>query len=270
MRSRGLFLVAAVATLSGCGVFASQKDHESLKGEHTTLAASMQRQQGEVVRLQSELEATRQRLENALRANADSGADLVASKQRNNELAGRLDELSHTLDEGKKELEASRSEIYGRLDELKRAQAAVPPAPPAPTPAIPADKAAHFEALEAAHTKNDWALVRSLGPEYVNRYPADEKADDALYLVAHADLLDGRPTSALGHHNRLLKLFPKTNLLDKTLFDMGEAYLAIKDCKNAKLAYQTCESRFAKEPIGAEAKKRIEAVDRAPPGTCAP
>lgn len=270
MRTLGLFLVGAAA-LCGCGAFATQKDHDALKTEHATLTAAFEKQREEAARVRADLEATRERLENALRANADSGADLNASRQRANELAGRLDELGHTLEEGKKELEASRTEIYARLDELKRSQATVAPAPPpAPAVAIPADKAAHYETLEAAAAKKDWPVVRALGAEFAARYPDDEKADDALYHVAHADVVDGRPTSALGTHNRLLRAYPRTNVLDKTLFDMGEAYLALKDCKNARLAYQACVTRFGKEPIGAEAKKRLEGIEKAPPGTCAP
>lgn len=263
-----LFLVLGAALLSGCGVLVSQKEHEALREEQKQLAAVVNARQNEIALLRSELEATRQRLENALRANADSGADLASSKQRADLLAGRVEELSHTIEEGKKELEASRAEIYARLDELKRAQTT--PAPPAPAIVIPTDKGEHFAALEAAHAKKDFLTARVLGQEYVNRYPADDKADDALYLVANADLQDGRPSSALGHHNRLLKLFPKTNMLGPTLFDMGEAYLAIKDCKNARLAFSACESRFGKDKIGADAKKKLEMLDKAPPGTCAP
>ena len=45
-----------------------------------------------LVALRVDLEATRQRLDNALRANADSSGDFIASKQRLNELAGKVDE----------------------------------------------------------------------------------------------------------------------------------------------------------------------------------
>lgn len=266
MKTKFLFLALVPFGLFGC---VTQKDYQALSSDHAALATKVDAQREELAKLKSELEATRERLDNALRANAESGQDLVASQRRVNELTGKVDELTHTIDEGKKELSASRAEIYARLDDLKRAAPApAPPAPPAVT--IPSEKPGHYAALEAAYQKKDWVTVRALGPEYVNRYPTDDLADDALYMVASADLQDGRASSALGSHNRLLKLFPKTNVLDKTLYDMGEAYLALKDCANAKLAYQACESRFAKEKIGQEAKKKLDLIAKAPPGTCAP
>ena len=112
--------------------------------------------------------------------------------------------------------------------------------------------------------------MRALGPEYLNRYPSDESADAALLMVAEADREDSRPASALGSYNRMLKLFPRTKLLDRTLYGMGEAYLMMHDCGNAKLAYQSCETRFAKEKIGQEAKAKLATIAKAPPGLCAP
>ena len=135
---------------------------------------------------------------------------------------------------------------------------------------IPADKNAHFAALEAAIKAKDYALVRTLGHEYVNRYATDERASYALYSTGKADLDDNRPASALGEWNRLLKLFPRSPLLDKTLFGMGEAYEAMHDCANAKLAYGTVLSHFPKGKLAGEARSRTSAVNALPPGSCAP
>jgi TolA-binding protein len=248
------------ATALSC--LATQRDHEALVARTAELETSQRA-------LRADLDATRERLDNALRANADNGSDLVSEKARLNQLAGRLDEVAHAADEVKTTLASTRTELDARIDELKRAQA-VQPTPAPPPVAIPADKAQHFIAIEAAYKVKDFGLVRTLGHEFMNRYATDEKADDVLYLMGDADLQDGHPSSALGEYNRLLKLFPKSNVLDKTLFGMGEAYFAMHDCANAKLAFQTCEAHFPRQKIASEAHSRIGAIDKAPPGTCAP
>jgi TolA-binding protein len=262
-------LVFLAATLSGCGVFATQKDFEKLRTANDALAKDLQAERQEVISLRSDLNATRERLDNALRANADTGSDILSTKARINDLAGRNDELSHNIEQLRKDLQSSRTELDTKIDELKRAQA-VSPTPPPPPVQIPADRAAHFQALQTAYGQKDWGLVRTLGHEYVNRYSADEKADDALYLIGSADLQDNRPASALGEYNKLLKLFPKSDKLDRTLFDMGEGYLMLHDCANAKLAFGACEQRFPREKVGMDAKARISAIDRPAPGMCAP
>ncbi|MBX3187543.1 MAG: hypothetical protein KF819_11035 [Labilithrix sp.] len=250
----------------GCAL---QRDHEALAARTAQVEKDLQRARVELAASRADLEATRQRLDNALRANADSSTDFVTSKQRINDLAGKLDEATHGVDDLRRDVSASRTELYARLDELKRA---APPPPAAAPPAItaPADKAAHFKMIEDAHGRREWAPVRALAPEYVNRYPQDERADKALYFLGNADLQDGRPSSALGHFNRLLKLFPKSPVLDRTLFDMGEAYMMMHDCTNAKLAYDACEKRFTKDKIGDSARAKLQQITKNAPGLCAP
>lgn len=251
-----------------CGCLVTPKEHEALNARTAEAEKQASAARTEVATLRSDLEATRQRLDNALRANADSSSESMSTKQRLNDLAGRVDEANHGVEELRKDLTQSRTEIYARLDEVKRTQ---PPAAPAPAPiAVPSDKSAHFKQIEEAYAKKDWATVRTLAAEYVNRYASDDKADDALFFAGDGDVADGRPSSALGHFNRLLKLFPRSNVLDRTLFGMGEAYMLMHDCTNAKLAYEACERRFTKEKIGADARARLAVIARNAPGTCAP
>lgn len=255
--------------LSSSGCFVMQKDHEAVaaRAEEAEKVAAQAR--AEVAALKADLDATRQRLDNALRANADSSTETMSTKQRLNDLAGRVDEANHGVEELKRDVAASRTEIYARIDDLKRAQQPAP-APAPPPVQVPQDKVAHYKQIEDAHAKKDWATVRALAPEYVNRYAADDKADEVLFYVADADLSDGRPSSALGNFNRLLKLFPRSNVLDKTLFGMGEAYMLMHDCANAKLAYEACERRFSKEKSGADSRARLHVIAKNAPGTCAP
>ena len=59
-------------------------------------------------------------------------------------------------------------------------------------------------------------------------------------------------------------------MLDRTLYGMGDAYMMMHDCANAKLAYEACERRFAKERIGADARAKLQVIAKNAPGTCAP
>jgi TolA-binding protein len=264
--STAAFSLMGCIALAGCGVFATEGDYEALA---TRVKDQDKVQEERIKQIAADLAATRDRLDNALRANADNGSDLVSEKARMNQLAGRIDEIAHNVDEVKSVLAAARTEVDARIDALKRAQDAQPtPGPPPVT--IPPDKLQHYAAIEAAGKVKDWALVRTLGHEYVNRYGTDDKADDVLYLMGTADLAEDHPSSALGEFNRLLKVYPRSNVLDKTLFEMGEAYFSIHDCENAKLAFSACESRFPREKIASEAREHITAIDHAPAGTCAP
>ena len=178
-----------------------------------------------------------------------------------NELAGRLDETAHKADELQSTVAAVRTELEARLDQLARAQAAQAAqqpvqAPPPPPLRIPDSKADHFAALEAAFKAKDYAAVRTLGHEYVNRYATDEKGDDALYWTGKANLEDGRPASALGEWNRLLKLFPKSNMLEPTLFGMGQA---TRRCTTAPMRSSRTGRSSPTSPTASSARRRTRA-----------
>jgi TolA-binding protein len=268
MRLQISLSVIVMALASGCGVFASQKDHDNLVLRNAALEKSAQSTQAAYEALRADLEATRGRLDNALRANADANAETLGDKAKLGALSGRMDELARGLDDLKRDFAASRSEIDGRLDELKRGQDAQ--STKAPPLNIPADKGAHVAAVRSAYEKKDWATTRALGREFVTRYASDEEADDVLYLIGDAALREGRPAAALGEFNRVLKQFPKSNVLGQTLYGMGDAYLALKDCANAKLAYSTCESRFPKDRIGMDARGKLQLIAKPSSGMCTP
>lgn len=247
-----------------------QREHEAVAARAAEAEKQSTAARAEVTALRADLEATRQRLDNALRANADSSSETMTTKQRLNDLAGRVDEANHGIEELRRDVGATRTEIYAKMDDLKRTQPAAPAAPAPPPVQIPQDKAAHYKQLEEAHGKKEFGAVRVLATEYVNRYATDDKADDALFFAGDADLADGRPTAALGNFNRLLKLFPRSNALDRALYGMGEAYMMMHDCANAKLAYEACDKRFAKDKVGAESRAKLQLIAKNPPGTCAP
>jgi TolA-binding protein len=257
----------ALLGLSSAGCLVTQKDHEAVSARAEQAEKQAAAARAEVAMLRADLEATRQRLDNALRANADSSTETMSTKQRLNDLAGRVDEANHGVEELRRDVNASRTEIYARIDDLRRTQQAAPAPPPVQ---VPSDKPAHYKQIEDAYAKKDWGTVRALAPEYVNRYPSDEKADEALFYAGDADINDGRPSSALGNFNRLLKLFPRSNVLDRTLYGMGEAYMMMHDCANAKLAYEACERRFAKDKVGADSRAKLQVIAKNAPGTCAP
>ncbi len=269
---RLLALAAAGCLLTGC--FATQRDLDVANvrlGEHRQVIEQQQRQ---MLQLEANLNAMQQRLDNALRANADNGSDLMSEKQRINQIAGRMDEVDHGLVDVKRDLVSSRGEVDSRLDELKRAIDAQANKPPPVV--IPADKAAHFAAIEYARASKDATLARTLGREYVSRYPTDDKVDDVLFDLGDLELSDNHPAAALGEFNRVLKspqnVDPRhpSNVLAETLLGMGNAYLLLHDCENAKLAFSACESRYAKDRAGQDAHGKLALIAKPTPGMCAP
>lgn len=211
--------------------------------------------------MRTHVDATEKRLDNALRANADRGAEALGTEEKLNDMRGKLDEITHRMDSAETKMAAVEHELTN-FDDTRGAGAA-------PLVAVPSDKKSHFAALSKANDSEKWSDVHHLGREYIKRYPEDENVDDATYLLGYASLREGRPSSALAAFNRILKTSPKSNVLDRTLLAMGEAYLLLHDCESAKLALKSCVKRFAKTPIGKQAADKLKAIE-ADQSTCSP
>ncbi len=240
------------AVLPGC--WASQSEVSDIKDK---LDKELTSARASVKQLETDLAATRTRLDNALKANAENGSDLSSSKQRIAQLTGRVEEANHAAEEAKREVAQLRAEMS------KGSQGGAASSIP-----IPADKTAHFAAVDDAYRRHDFSTLRALGGDYASRYPSDEKSDIVLFYLGDAELKDGRPTAALASFNKLLKSFPKSKTMPMTLFDMGEAYLALHNCPDAKLAFNSCVSHAGADQVGKDAKERIKKIDSKPAGLC--
>src|SRR4030095_8163281 len=86
-RTLGLPLVLLLG-LPGCLVM--QKDHDAVVAQARTAEQQASQARAEVAALRADLEATRQRPDNALRASADSSTDMTTERQRLNALAGKI------------------------------------------------------------------------------------------------------------------------------------------------------------------------------------
>ena len=113
---------ALVGSLVATGC-ASQRDHEALVARTAQVEKDAAQANANLVALRVDLEATRARLDNALRANADSSGDFIAIEAAPQRARRPVDEVTHGIDELRRDVGASRTELYARLDELKRRSA---------------------------------------------------------------------------------------------------------------------------------------------------
>ncbi len=264
MRLRQTLTIALFVFASAC---VKRDDFEALQGSHRTLKKQHDELQAETDRLKIELSTTRERLDNALRANADAKENLLNAGAQAARLEGRLDELAQADEEGRRALDLRRAGLEVQLKELDKAVkdlgahvaelASKPPPPPPPTVPVPADKGAHFAALDRANELRDWAAVRLLASEFAGRYPTDERLDGVYFFRGNAEGALGQPATAIGEYSKVLKAGPKSTYRARALLGLGESYVAIGNCPDAKTALEMCEKFYRKDAAGRDAKAAL-------------
>ncbi|MGB5697323.1 MAG: tetratricopeptide repeat protein [Polyangiales bacterium] len=215
--------------------------------------------------LEADLEAKRKELEEALaeasrvlrRNSADQGLQIEELQQRLAVLEGEIAELRNEST-GSSQAQMQRSlELERQLSEVARAAGMDVPLEASE---IPQSKSAHWDALSKAYRINKFSYARGLARVYVERYPKDDRADDAQYIIGSTYLKQGQPAAALGEFKKVLSSYRKGDAIDKTLYEMAQAFLQVRACNDAATALKALLKNHKKSPLVPEAKKELRKV----------
>lgn len=255
----GVALSILIATSSGC---------------ISQMQADIKANQDRLDSLEADLEAKRKELEEALaeasrvlrRNSADQGLQIEEIIDRLAVMEGEIAELRMESSGLSQEQLAKEAELQRKLSEVARAAGMDVPLE---SSQIPDNKKKHWEAAVKAHRINDHSYARALLRAYVERYPNDSKADDAQYMVGSSYLRQGQPAAALGEFRKVISTYRKGDVLDRTLYDMAQAFLQVRSCNDAETALKALLKNHKKSPLFQKAKRQLRAVREMGRAECA-
>lgn len=231
----------------------------------TQMKADIAANQARLDDLERDLEAKRKELQETLaeaslvlrRNSADQGLQIERIQQRLAVIEGEISELRNES-VGVTQAQAQRSiELQRRLNDVARAAGMDVPLDPAE---IPESKSAHWDALAKAYRINQYSYARALARAYIDRYPKDQLADNAQYMIGSSYLKQGQAAAALGEFQKVLSDYRKGDALDETLFDMSQAFLAVRSCNDAGTALKALLKNHKNSPMFEEAKRELRKV----------
>jgi TolA-binding protein len=223
--------------------------------------------------LEEDLEVKRRELEEALAAasrilrrnSADQGLQIEQIQERLAMMEGLIAEFRNQSS-GASQAQAQRSlELQRRLSEVARA-AGMDVALDAGE--IPKSKSAHWEALTKSYRINKHSYTRALARAYVERYPKDDHADNAQYMIGSSYLRQGQAAAALGEFQKVLSRYRKGDALDETLYDMAQAFLEVRSCNDAGTALKALLKNHKSSPLFSKAKREFRKVRELGPADC--
>ena len=223
--------------------------------------------------LEDDLEVKRKELEEALaeasrvlrRNSADQGLQIEQIQMRLAAMEGEIAELRHESSGTTKEQAERSLELQRRLSEVARAAGMDVPLD---SEEIPESKKAHWDALTKAYRINKYSYTRGLARAYVQRYPKDDRADNAQYMVGSAYLKQGQAAAALGEFQKVISTYRKGDALDRTLFDMSQAFLEVRSCNDAGTALKALLKNHRNSKLVPQAKKELRRVRELGPADC--
>ena len=245
----------------------------SMTGCISQMQADISANQKRLDSLEDDLEVKRKELEEALaeasrvlrRNSADQGLQIEQIQERLAMMEGQIAELRNESS-GASQAQAERSlELQRRLSEVARA-AGMDVA--LDSGEIPKKKSDHWEALSKAYRINKHSYTRALARAYVERYPKDDRADNAQYMIGSSYLKQGQAAAALGEFQKVVSTYRKGDAIDETLYDMAQAFLQVRSCNDAGTALKALLKNHKKSPLIPQAKKELRKVRELGPADC--
>jgi TolA-binding protein len=245
----------------------------SMTGCISQMQADISANQKRLDSLEDDLEVKRKELEEALaeasrvlrRNSADQGLQIEQIQERLAMMEGQIAELRNESS-GASQAQAERSlELQRRLSEVARA-AGMDVA--LDSGEIPKKKNDHWEALSKSYRINKHSYTRALARAYVERYPKDDRADNAQYMIGSSYLKQGQAAAALGEFQKVVSTYRKGDAIDETLYDMAQAFLQVRSCNDAGTALKALLKNHKKSPLIPQAKKELRKVRELGPADC--
>jgi len=245
----------------------------SMTGCISQMQADISANQKRLDSLEDDLEVKRKELEEALaeasrvlrRNSADQGLQIEQIRERLAMMEGQIAELRNESS-GASQAQAQRSlELQRRLSEVARA-AGMDVA--LDSGEIPEKKSAHWEALSKSYRINKHSYTRALARAYVERYPKDERADNAQYMIGSSSLKQSQAAAALGEFQKVVSTYRKGDAIDETLYDMAQAFLEVRSCNDAGTALKALLKNHKSSPLAPKAKKELRKVRELGPADC--
>ncbi len=190
-------------------------------------------------------EATEQATRLLERNTADAGLQITRTQTDLAALQGRVDEISHQLEEIQRQLATART-----IDNRPVAQA------------LPADPDSLFaegqRAIEAGRFDDARKMLRS----FTETYAKDRRAADAQYLLGESYARQGKHAPAIGEYQKVIDRYARSPVLEDAMFKIGLSFLELKYCGDARTFLSETLKRYPHGKHERAIRAKLQEVER--------
>jgi len=267
-RGARLALLLSPALLGGCFMYATREDFQIAQKDIADLNERFKKQEerhaADLAKINADTAAqmatlkdlTEQATQVVTRNSANLGQDVDLLKQQLAVITGRVDVNENTLTGLSKSFNDFRSVADAEVEKLKMqsGSAASPPVPESPD-GLFAEARKHYDAKE-------YPEAHRLLDAFINRYPKDARAAQALYLQGDSYFLERKYPAAINTFGKVIDLFPKSEVAPDAMYKNGQAFYALKYCGDARIYFQELLRRYPKTEWKKDANEQIKRIQR--------
>lgn len=256
MGNRLAALIAWTAVGAGCVTSgrgdAMQRDISQLRGRIEAMEKRGAEAEEQMTRLRTVLDEATGLLN---RNTADAGQRIQRTEMELGAVSGKLEEARHILDQ----LQKGQADTINRLTALEQGQQKIVDRV---APAMAEDKETLWKQAQERMAGGMREDARRFLRGFVQRFPQDPRAPQALLEIGRSYGLEGKHTPAVAEFQKVLKEYARSPEVPEAMWQMAESFVALKFCSDARAFLQDLIRRYPRSQRVADARTRLREVQK--------
>ena len=267
-RTRALCAIALLGALAAPACVTSSEG-EKMQSDITALRRRLddidkrdKEYKEQVVRLRKVLDEATALL---TRNSADVGAKAAKAEQDIAALQGRIEEISHTVEQTERQSTDDRTRLDTRLAALEQTQNKIVDRV---APEMPSDKDQLWTQAGQRLASGQRDDGRRFYRVFIQRFPADPRAPQAYLAIAMSFVQESKYANAVGELQKVLNTYPSSPEVPEAMWQLSLAFVQLHFCTDAHSLLSDLVKRYPRSPRAADARGELKSIAKLPKSAC--
>jgi TolA-binding protein len=216
----------------------------------------------QVVRLRTVLDQATKLL---TRNSADVGAKAAKAEQDIAVLQGRIEELTHSIEQQNRQAVDERNRMETRLAALEQTQTKIVDKV---APTMPDDKEQLWQQAAQRLASGQRDDGRRFYRVFIQRFPADPRAAQAYLAIGMSFVQEAKYPNAAAEFQKVLTVYPAAPEVPEAMWQLSLAFVKLHFCTDARSLLGDLMKRYPKSPRANDAKTELKSIAKLPKTSC--
>ena len=216
----------------------------------------------QVVRLRTVLDQATKLL---TRNSADVGAKAAKAEQDIAVLQGRIEELTHTIEQNNRQSVDERNRLETRLAALEQTQNKIVDKV---APSMPDDKEQLWQQAAQRLSSGQRDDGRRFYRVFIQRFPADPRSAQAYLAIGMSFVQESKFPNAAAEFQKVLTVYPSAPEVPEAMWQLSLAFVQLHFCTDARALLGDLVKRYPKSPRANDAKTELKTIAKLPKASC--
>jgi TolA-binding protein len=199
------------------------------------------------------------------RNSADVGAKAAKAEQDIAALQGRIEEISHNIDQTEHQSTDERTRFETRLASLEQTQNKIVDRV---APEMPSDKDQLWTQAGQRLASGQRDDGRRFYRIFIQRFPQDPRAPQAYLAIAMSFVQESKYANAVGELQKVLTTFPASPEVPEAMWQLSFSFVQLHFCTDARSLLGDLVKRYPRSPRAADAKGELKSIAKLPKSAC--